>query len=1222
MDTKPNPSSMRVLIRPPASPQPSPSPSSHSPSPPPPPPPRPPPSSSLPSATPTQPPLPQLPSGVVVVGFIGRRHTDVSQLINRILDSNVFGSGRSDTPLGISPDENGEVTDEAKRWFSNRRISYYHDKPRNLLFLQMCSTNCPAKCSYSCFGSGFDSVVEEQDFDDLQGMLFMFTVCHVIVYIQEGSRFDTQVLKILRVLQSAKHALMPFLKSHSVLPSVNRPSSSSSRPPTPATSSKSPSPRRGSGISSRNSSISVMSNLGSYAALFPGQCTPVMLFAFVDDFSDMVNSSAVAEESNEISSSQSGINSLARSNLSVKGSSSVVVLSRPVNRSEGGLHKKLQSSIESQIRFLIKKCRTLSGSEISSHVGSRSGAINGVAPLLTLDASKAVVLLDSSGILRGESLDFATGLVEDVLSGEATPDALLLESHSQSGNKDDIMTLKEFIVRQADILRGKGGLVANANGGSAAGVGMVAVAAAAAAAASAASGRATSVPELPSLEMWLSSSQLILKGLLSAKPGSVDETDIIRKKFRQRNGVPPLVEGVSPKGADSPVAVEVYLKDLPPCYPTSQHEAQLKKAMYAFRSMVKGPSVQEYRKKLEDECMSIWKSGRQLCDAISLTGKPCMHQRHDVKNDGIPSDAMSKEHSSGYAFLHACACGRSRQLRADPFDFESANFKFNIFSDCDKLLPMLQLPKVSDNMSIQPSSWTVVRLGGAKYYDPSKGLLQAGFSYNQKFLLKWTIVLQNDKHSNVSFANALRQGSFRNKPDLKLESTAVKDAKKSSTTLVEPGETQSGGEGNGKAVNGSISDQRKISFGRGLPITTMKKAFAEVVAGSTSSNSAFPPLQPKAQFPSGPGKGGKKIAVRVASTEQINISASDSQRSEKSEEFISAGGENKNGLNNVAHIDGNPFLHIGSNVVPLNVDDGKNASDMNNANEGKTMFDPSVKHFVVYVGFEHECPRGHRFILSPDILNQLGQPYSLPEGSQVTRPMEHVNRKNRGSLKSTKSEFHGKAHRSPNGNSTVMHKVSSLERSDEVLVNSSATVNGISASKLAEQTPLDSSISPNSVTDSQQSHHSLNVENNGPAFSLLSRNLPLYLNCPHCRASKNKKDGQNLKFAGTISQLQRIFVVTPPFPIVLATNPVVQFEEPHQLEGVSSHEQKLQFSLGCQVILPPESFVSIRLPFVYGLKVKEKGLVPLNPSEHQPELTARIMQGTALQAICRGSSPE
>uniref|UniRef100_A0A803MGQ7 Nonsense-mediated mRNA decay factor SMG8 n=1 Tax=Chenopodium quinoa TaxID=63459 RepID=A0A803MGQ7_CHEQI len=1045
---------------------------------------------------------------------------------------------------------------------------------------------------------------------------------------------------------------IPSLKNKSLgifkeCSSCSLPSSSSSRPPTPATSSKSPSPRRGTGISNRNSSISVMSTLGSYTALFPGQCTPVTLFAFVDDFSEMVNSSAAAEESNESSSNQSGLSSLARSDLPGKGSSSVVVLSRPINKTEGSLLKKLQSSTETQIRFLIKKCRTLTGSESSSHVGSRSGSITGLAPLLTLDASRAVVLLDSSGILRGESLEFATGLVEDILSGKATPDVLLLESHSESGNKDDIMTLKEFIIRQADILRGKGGMVTNANSGSAAGVGMVAVAAAAAAAASASSGRATSVPELPSLEMWLSSSQLILKGILSAKPGSVDETDINRRKLRQRNGVPPLVEGIASKGADPPstalsllesgkginrkfsalwcqkalpAAMEVYLKDLPPCYPTSQHETQLKKALYAFHSMVKGPSVKEFKKKLEDGCVSIWKSGRQLCDAISLTGKPCMHQRHEVKDDGLSSDATSKEHKSGYVFLHACACGRSRQLRADPFDFESANIKFNIFSECDKLLPMLQLPKLSDKWPIQPSSWTVVRLGGAQYYDSSKGLLQAGFPHDQKFLLKWTIVLQNEKHSNVSFANALRQGSFRSKPDIKLESTAVKDAKKSTTLPVEPGEELNGMEGHGKVMNDSIPDRRKISFGRGLPITTMKKAFSEVVAGSTTSNSAFPPLQPKAQLASGPGKGVKKIAVRVASTEQSHLSTTDAQRSEKSEEVSTAGAENKSGLNNVGHVDSNPFLHIGSNVIPLNVDDGKNASENNNANGGKTMFDPSVRHFVVYVGFEHECPRGHRFILSSEILNQLGQPYSLPEGSQVTRPVEHVNRKNRGPLKLGKSDLHGKVHRLPSGNATT-HKVSNLDKANEAVVDSNLAVNGISLSKPVEHTLFDSSIPPNSVTD-QQSHHSLNVENIGPAFSLLNRNLPLYLNCPHCRASKNKKDGQNLKFAGTISQLQRIFVVTPPFPVVLATNPVVQFEEPHQLEGVSSHEQQLQFSLGCQVILPPESFVSIRLPFVYGLEVKDKGLIPLNPFEHQPELTARIMQGTALQAIWKGGSPD
>lgn len=98
-----------------------------------------------------------------------------------------------------------------------------------------------------------------------------------------------------------------------------------------------------------------------------------------------------------------------------------------------------------------------------------------------------------------------------------------------------------------------------------------------------------------------------------------------------------------------------------------------------------------------------------------------------------------------------------------------------------------------------------------------------------------------------------------------------------------------------------------------------------------------------------------------------------------------------------------------------------------------------------------------------------------------------------------------------------------------------------------------------------------------------------------------------------------MFSVTPPFPIVLATNPVVQFEGSCQPSVVSTHEDRLQFSLECQVILPPESFVSLRLPFVYGVEVKDKGLLPLNPFEIQPELTAWIKHGTVLQMICQGS---
>ena len=48
-----------------------------------------------------------------------------------------------------------------------------------------------------------------------------------------------------------------------------------------------------------------------------------------------------------------------------------------------------------------------------------------------------------------------------------------------------------------------------------------------------------------------------------------------------------------------PIAKDVYLHDLPPCYPTSQHESHLSKALTFFKSMVKGPAVELYLKKLE-----------------------------------------------------------------------------------------------------------------------------------------------------------------------------------------------------------------------------------------------------------------------------------------------------------------------------------------------------------------------------------------------------------------------------------------------------------------------------------------------------------------------------------------------------------------------------------------------------------------------------------------------
>ncbi|CAK9187249.1 unnamed protein product [Ilex paraguariensis] len=89
---------------------------------------------------------------------------------------------------------------------------------------------------------------------------------------------------------------------------------------------------------------------------------------------------------------------------------------------------------------------------------------------------------------------------------------------------------------------------------------------------------------------------------------------------------------------------------------------------------------------------------------------------------------------------------------------------------------------------------------------------------------------------------------------------------------------------------------------------------------------------------------------------------------------------------------------------------------------------------------------------------------------------------------------------------------------------------------------------------------------------------------------------------------------------MLATCPVVQFEASSLPASILDRQQKLQFSLGCRVILPPESFLSLRLPFVYGVQLEDGNLHPLKPFQQQPELTAWITQGSTLQVLSKGSN--
>lgn len=153
---KPNPSPKRVLIRPPQHPN-------------------------LPISPNPSPPVLGQSNGVVVVGFIGRQNCDVGQLINRVLDANVFGSGNLDRTFGL--ESGGVVSEEFKDWLKCRKISFFHEEEKGILYLQFSSIRCPVMEEFEEGGLGFDSVLEEWEFGDLQGMLFMFSVSFFFVVL-------------------------------------------------------------------------------------------------------------------------------------------------------------------------------------------------------------------------------------------------------------------------------------------------------------------------------------------------------------------------------------------------------------------------------------------------------------------------------------------------------------------------------------------------------------------------------------------------------------------------------------------------------------------------------------------------------------------------------------------------------------------------------------------------------------------------------------------------------------------------------------------------------------------------------------------------------------------------------------------------------------------------------------------------------------------------------
>eukprot|EP01083_Nonionella_stella_P019634 54534_1 len=223
-----------------------------------------------------------------------------------------------------------------------------------------------------------------------------------------------------------------------------------------------------------------------------------------------------------------------------------------------------------------------------------------------------------------------------------------------------------------------------------------------------------------------------------------------------------------------------YLRDLPDMYPATLHSQHIKLAMKVFRQQSIAPLQEYYCRQLYAELTQIWKAGgRQACDAVSLTGRPCCRPIHDGKN--INLSAMKKNesakfaeerhskfgqdplgHFSGFSSSHACNCGRTILKREDPFDLYAGNISYFNAKCCQRVQWNYQLyvpqnadqdilnandgklSKQQQQQSHYNDGFNLCNHGGAELYHKQTGITQPGFDRYNCFLLRWDIPIASN----------------------------------------------------------------------------------------------------------------------------------------------------------------------------------------------------------------------------------------------------------------------------------------------------------------------------------------------------------------------------------------------------------------------------------------------------------------------------------------------
>ncbi|KAG8325818.1 Protein smg8 [Homalodisca vitripennis] len=89
-----------------------------------------------------------------------------------------------------------------------------------------------------------------------------------------------------------------------------------------------------------------------------------------------------------------------------------------------------------------------------------------------------------------------------------------------------------------------------------------------------------------------------------------------------------------------PLATATYQENLPANYTREYHLKKVSHALGVFGEYARGPLVESYIEQLQKECERHWKSGRQMCEVLSMTGNPCTKPLHKGDGGELPTHQL------------------------------------------------------------------------------------------------------------------------------------------------------------------------------------------------------------------------------------------------------------------------------------------------------------------------------------------------------------------------------------------------------------------------------------------------------------------------------------------------------------------------------------------------------------------------------------------------------